>query len=440
MADAGGANDGRPHVVILGGGFGGIAAARALRRADVRITLVDKRNHHVFQPLLYQVATAALAATDIAAPIRKILADQENATVFMARATAIDPRRKTVRLVDGELAYDHLIVAVGMTNTYFGHDEWEQHAPGLKSLEEALFIRRRILLAYEAAERTNDPEARKRFLTFVVVGGGPTGVELAGALAEIAKKTMAKNFRRFDPGAARVVLVEGGPRVLPTFPEEISFQAWHDLRDLGVEVILNSRAKAIDARGVTLDDERIDAETILWGAGVGGVPLVKTMGVPVDKAGRVIVERDLSVAGFPEVYVIGDVAAATLEDGSLCPGVAQGAIQGGQHAAKMILRRIAGDETEPFRYRDLGTMATIGRQRAVAVIGSIRMQGLIAWLAWIFVHLMALIEFRSRFMILLEWAWAYVTYQRSARIVLDQPAPLDAPLSEPAPRSRVVGR
>lgn len=427
--------DERPHVVILGGGFGGIAAARALRRAPVRVTLIDKRNHHLFQPLLYQVATAGLAATDIASPIRKILARQENATVLMARAKRIDVERRVVELVDGAIAYDHLIVAVGMTNSYFGKDEWEMHAPGLKSLEEALEIRRRILLAYEAAERASDEVTRKRLLTFVVVGGGPTGVELAGALAEIARKTMARNFRTFDPRAARVVLVEGGPRLLPSFPEAIGERALHDLRDLGVEVVLGALAQQIDAGGVTLPGERIDAETVLWGAGVGGVPLVKSLGIATDRAGRVPVEPDLSIAGHPEVSVVGDVAAMKQEDGTLVPGVAQGAIQGGEHAARMILRRLRGEATEPFRYRDLGSMATIGRKRAVAVVGSLQLHGFLAWLAWLFVHLMALVEFRNRLMVLLEWAWAYFTFQRSARIILDSSAPKFAGAKRAAPLS-----
>ena len=426
--------DERPHVVVLGGGFGGIAAARALKRAKVRVTLVDKRNHHLFQPLLYQVATAALAATDIASPIRKVLAGQKNATVFMARAQTIDTAKKVVKLVDGEIAYDFLIVAVGMTNSYFGHDEWEPFAPGLKSLEEALEIRRRVLLAYESAERAEGAEARRAFLTFVVVGGGPTGVELAGALVEIAQRTMAQNFRRFDPTDARVVLIEGGDRLLATFPPELSEQAFHDLRDLGVEVRLNTRAKNIDAHGVDIEDERIDAETVLWGAGVAGVPVVKSMGTPMDRAGRVIVESDLSVPGAPEVFVVGDIAAAK-SNGEPVPGVAQGAIQGGVHAAKMIRRILDSEPTEPFVYRDLGSMATIGRKRAVAVMGQMRMTGFVAWMAWLFVHLMALVEFRTRIFVFMQWAWAYLTYQRSARIILDQSAPKFAEGRLAPPRS-----
>jgi NADH dehydrogenase len=409
--------------VILGGGFGGLAAARALARAPVDVTLVDKRNHHLFQPLLYQVATAGLSAPDIAAPIRKILRKQANATVLMARAVAIDPAARVVRLGDGELAYDSLIVATGVTNHYFGHDDWERFAPGLKSLEEALDIRRRILLAYEGAERASTDEERARYLTFVVVGGGPTGVELAGSLAEIARRTMTRNFRRFDPRRARIVLVEGGPRVLASFPEELSARALDDLRELGVEVRLEARVQAIDARGVTLPDERIEAETVLWGAGVHGVPIVKTLGAELDRAGRVVVGPDLAVPSAPTVYVVGDAAACKQPDGSLVPGVAQGAIQGGIHVARAVMARLEGREPAPFVYRDLGSMATIGRKRAVAAIGSLRLTGLFAWLAWLFVHLMALVDFRSRFFVLLEWAWAYVSFQRSARIILDRAAP-----------------
>jgi NADH dehydrogenase len=413
----------RHRVVILGGGFGGLAAARALARAPVEVTLVDKRNHHLFQPLLYQVATAGLSAPDIAAPIRTLVRKQRNATVLLARAVAIDTDARVVRLVDGEVAYDTLVVATGVTNHYFGHPEWERFAPGLKSLEEALDIRRRILLAYEGAERAQTDAERARHLTFVVVGAGPTGVELAGALAEIARRTMTRNFRRFDPREARVVLVEGGPRVLPSFPEELSARALSDLRELGVEVRLDTRVQAIDARGVTLPDERIEAETVLWGAGVHGVPIATTLGVELDRAGRVVVGADLAIPSTPSVLVIGDAAACKQPDGSLVPGVAQGAIQGGVYAARSIVARLEGREVAPFVYRDLGSMATIGRKRAVASIGSIRLTGLLAWLAWLFVHLMALVDFRSRFFVLLEWAWAYVSFQRSARIILDRAAP-----------------
>jgi NADH:ubiquinone reductase (H+-translocating) len=407
-----------PRVVILGAGFGGLAAAHALGRAPVHVTVVDKRNHHLFQPLLYQVATAGLSATDIAAPIRRVLRHQDNTTVLLARAESIDPGRKRVLLSDGSLRYDHLILAVGATNAYFGHDEWEAHAPGLKSLEEALEIRRRVLLAYEAAEREHDAEHRKPWLTFVVIGGGATGVELAGALAEIAQRTMARNFRNFDPSAARVILLEGGERLLPTMPEDLAARAKSDLEELGVDVRLGTRAENIDAEGVDLSGERIEARTVLWAAGVGGVPIARTLGADVDRAGRVRVDRNLRVEGCPGVYAIGDIAACEQDDGTLVPGVAPAAIQEGAHAAANILRSIRGESLQPFVYVDKGTMATIGRSRAVAVAGKLRLTGLLAWLAWLFVHLMALVGFRNRVIVLLEWAWAYLSYQRSARIIL----------------------
>ncbi len=409
-----------PHVVILGAGFGGLAAAKALKGAPVRVTLVDKRNHHLFQPLLYQVATAALAATDIAAATRVVLKRQKNATVMMARATAIDPARKVVTLQDGELAYDYLILAAGMTNSYFGHDEWAEHAPGLKSLEEALDIRRRVLLAYEAAERETDAEARKELMTFVVIGGGPTGVELAGALQEIAQRTMAKNFRNFDPTKARVLLLEGSPRLLAAFPEDLSASALAQLQHLGVEVRLNTRAKNIDARGVQFEGVHVAARTVLWAAGVAGVPIAKTLGVSTDRSGRIAVEPTLVAKGLSSVYVIGDLAALA-QDGEQLPGVAQNAIQGGRAAAKNILLSVRGEPLVAYRYKDLGSMATIGRSHAVAVAGKLKFTGVLAWLAWLFVHLMALVGYRNRLMVFMEWAFAYISYSRSARIILERP-------------------
>ncbi len=421
-----------PHVVILGAGFGGLAAAKALKNAPVRVTVLDKRNHHLFQPLLYQVASAALASTDIAAATRVVLKRQKNTTVMMARAIAIDPTRKVITLEDGELTYDFLIVAAGMTNSYFGHDEWAEHAPGLKSLEEALDIRRRILLAYEAAERETDAEARKELLTFVVIGGGPTGVELAGALQEIAQRTMAKNFRNFDPTKARVILIEGGPRLLAAFPEDLSESALTQLKHLGVEARLNTRAKNIDARGVTLDGEHIAARTVLWGAGVAGVPVAKTMGVPTDRSGRIAVDETLVAKGLSSVYVIGDLAALE-QDGVQLPGVAQNAIQGGRAAARNIVHSIRNEPLVAYRYKDLGSMATIGRSHAVAVVGKLKFKGVIAWFAWLFVHLMALVGHRNRLMVFLEWAFAYVSFNRSARIILERPVKS----METAPLSRV---
>jgi NADH dehydrogenase len=414
----------RPHVVVLGGGFGGLETAVALRRADVDVTLIDKRNHHLFQPLLYQVATAALTPTDIAAPIRKVLADQDNAEVLLARAERLDPERKIVSCVGGkEVPYDFLVIAAGMTNAYFGHDAWEKHAPGLKSLEEALHIRDHVLLAYETAEDPGTSEAeRKKLLTFVVIGGGPTGVELAGALAEIAKRTMTRNFRHFDPKSARVILVEGSDRLLASYPIELSEQAREDLEELGCEVRLGVRAKAIDENGLELEGERIHARTVLWAAGVRGVPIAGTLGVKLDRSGRIPVNPDLTVTDKPGVFAIGDIAA--FKDGdSMLPGVAQVAMQQGRCAAKNILHSIEGEPLETFRYKDLGSMATIGRKRAIAVLGRMHLTGFLAWLAWLFVHLMALVGYRNRAAVLADWAWAYFTYQRSARIILDRAAP-----------------
>ena len=412
-----------PHVVIVGAGFGGLEAARTLAKAKVRVTVVDKRNHHLFQPLLYQVATAALSATDIAAPIRKLLASQANTTVLLARANRVDLEAKQLDLNDGKIAYDYLILAAGMTNSYFGHDEWEAFAPGLKSLEDALEIRRRVLFAYEAAERETDPAARKEWLTFVVVGGGPTGVEMAGALSEIAKRTLTKNFRNFDPSSARVVLVEGGPRLLAAFPEDLAAKAKRDLEDIGVEVRLSTRVTAIDAEGISLGEDRIAARTVVWGAGVGGVPLVKTLGIPTDRAGRLKVNEDLRLLERDDVFVIGDIAAFEQPDGTLVPGVAPAAIQEGHQAAKNVLALIAGKPTERFEYFDKGSMATIGRSRAIATSGKLKMTGTLAWLAWLFVHVLSLVGFRNRVVVLLEWAWAYVSFQRSARIILSSTAP-----------------
>ncbi|RYE93290.1 MAG: NAD(P)/FAD-dependent oxidoreductase, partial [Myxococcales bacterium] len=409
-----------PHVVIIGGGFGGLEAARALGGERVRVTLVDKRNHHLFQPLLYQVATAGLSATDIAAPIRRVLARQRNATVLMDRAVAIHKDRKTLQLASGELAYDYLIVASGMTNDYFGKPQWEAAAPGLKSLEEALDIRRRVLMAFEAAEKETDPARRKSLLTFVVIGGGATGVEMAGALSEIARRTLTRDFRHFDPKEARVVLLEGGPRLLAAFPEELSEHARHDLQDIGVEVQLKTRAQQIDARGVQLEHEFIASSTVIWAAGVRAVPLVDTLGAKQDRAGRVFVNPDLTVDGAPGVYVIGDSAAFPLESGGILPGVAQVAIQQGRHAARNLLALESKKTPTAFHYSDRGSMATIGRNRAIASSAGFKLTGFIAWLAWVFIHVLYLVGFRNRIGVLFEWAWAYFSYSRSARIILER--------------------
>jgi NADH:ubiquinone reductase (H+-translocating) len=406
----------RPHVVVLGGGFGGLYATKTLAKAAVTVTVVDSRNHHLFQPLLYQVATAALSPGDIAVPIRRILRSQANATVVLAKALSVDTQAKRVTLDEGEIDYDYLVVATGATHSYFGHDAWQEFAPGLKSIEDALDIRRRVLVAYEEAERETDPAVQKAWLTFVVVGGGPTGVELAGALAEISRHVLDHDFRRIDPKSARVILVEAGPRILPTFEEASSAKASEQLSELGAEVLTHARVTGIDASGVTLEEQCILARTVLWGAGVTASPLATTMGIPLDRAGRVRVLPDLSAPGAPDVFVIGDLAALE-QNGKPVPGVAPAAMQEGRHAAQNILRKTRGDATLPFHYTDKGSLATIGRASAVAEIGSARLSGLLAWLAWLFIHILFLIGFRNRYLVLSEWAWGYVTYERGARLI-----------------------
>lgn len=422
------ADGGLPHVVILGGGFGGIAAAQALRNAPVRITLIDRRNHHLFQPLLYQVATAALSAPDIAAPIRHILRKQKNVTVLMANAERIDTASQTVVLSDGEISWDWLIVATGATNSFFGNDHWEAFAPGLKTLPEALRIRNRVLTAYENAERETDPAAQQAWLTFAVIGAGPTGVEMAGALSEIARTTLTRDFRNFNPQQAKVYLIEGMSRVLGAFPEDLSASALQQLTSIGVDTIFNERVTNITAEGLQVGDRWIAARTVVWAAGVKAEPIVGTLGQEADRMGRVKVAADTSLPGNPRVFVIGDTAHLAV-DGTPLPGVAPVAMQQGQHAARMIVRQLQGKPTEPFVYFDKGSMATIGRRRAVAMTGTgtrwprpapvMKFTGLMAWLAWLFVHVLVLVEFRNRLAVLLDWAWAYVTYQRSARVILN---------------------
>ena len=422
----------RPHVVIVGGGFGGLRAARHLRRADVDITLVDRTNHHVFQPLLYQVATATLAPSDISVPIRWLLRRQKNTRVLLARATAVDPARRTVTLDDGEreLAYDYLVLAAGARHSYFGHDDWERVAPGLKSLEDAFDVRRRFLLAFEEAEKTLDPAEREAFMTFVLVGGGPTGVELAGIIPDVARHALVEDFREIDTRRTRVVLVEGGPRLLPSFPEALSERARRDLEGLGVEVRLNAMVTAVARDGVHIGDEFIPARTTFWAAGNAASPLGKSLGVPVDRAGRVQVERDLSVPGHPEVFVVGDMAAFT-HDGQVVPGVAPAANQMGHLAAHNVLRDLAAQPRAHFRYRDKGNLATIGRHRAIAVIGRVKLTGNVAWWFWLFIHILYLVGFRNRLSVLVQWAYAYFTYQRGVRLITgsmrkefqDAPAP-----------------
>jgi NADH dehydrogenase len=415
-----------PHVVIIGAGFGGLYASRALKRAAARVTVLDRRNHHVFQPLLYQVAMAALSPGDIASPIRWILRRQRNVEVLLAEVARIDAARNTVVLTDGEVTYDYLIVAAGATHAYFGHDEWRKVAPGLKSIEDALDIRRRVLLAFERAEREPDPQKRARLLTFVLIGAGPTGVEMAGALAEISRQSLARDFRHFDPGSARIVLVEGGPAVLAAFPDSLRAAALQDLKDLGVEVRLNSVVTGVAPGRVTIGSETIEAETVLWAAGVAASPLGASLGVPLDRAGRVKVEPDLTVPGHPNVFVIGDLASLTDQSGKPLPGVAQVAIQMGKHAVRNIRRAIDQQPLLAFRYKDLGNMATIGRASAVADFGTFRLQGYVAWLAWLFVHLVNLIGFRNRLLVLVQWAWAYISYQRAIRLITGEEPPTAA--------------
>jgi NADH dehydrogenase len=405
-----------PRVVIIGGGFGGLYAAKALRDAPAEVVLIDRRNYHLFQPLLYQVATAALNTADIAEPIRRVLRRHENTRVLLAEATSVDVDRRCVNLVDGTISYDYVIVATGATHSYFGHDEYARVAPGLKSIEDAIEIRRRVLLAYEAAERASDPAVRLACLTFVVVGGGPTGVELAGALAEIARHALKDDFRSIDPSEAKIVLVEGLPRVLSAFPEELSAKARTQLERLGVEVRTKTMVTGVDPHGVTLGQDRVEARTVIWAAGVAASPLAKSLGAPLDKAGRVQVQRDLTIAGHPEVFVIGDLAILE-QDGKPVTGLAAVAVQEGPHAAKNILRAIQGQPLLPFHYVDKGTLATIGRAAAVAHFGRVKLSGLVAWLLWLFVHIFLLIGFRSRVAVIASWAWTYFTHDRGARLI-----------------------
>ncbi|MFN0089746.1 MAG: NAD(P)/FAD-dependent oxidoreductase [Acidimicrobiales bacterium] len=417
------------RVVIVGGGFGGLFAAKALAGAPVRVTLLDRRNHHLFQPLLYQVATAGLNPSDIAYPIRSILRRQANATVLLGEVAAVNPDRRTVLLTDGdELEYDHLIVATGATHAYFGNDHWAEHAPGLKTIEDALEIRRRVLTAFEAAEREHDPRRRQALLSFVVIGGGPTGVELAGAISEIALRTLVRDFRSIDPSTARVVLVEGLDRILSTYPPSLSGKAVAQLRRLGVEVRTSCRVTVVDGGGVDTTAGRIEAGTVVWAAGVAASPLARHLGAPLDRAGRVPVAPDLSVPGHPEILVIGDLAAAIQPDGQPAPGVAPAAMQGGRHAAAVVRADLAGRPRPVFRYRDKGALATIGRASAVADFGpGRRFSGFPAWVLWWLVHLLYLIGFRSRLLVWFGWAWQWLTFQRGARLITGsaRPAELD---------------
>ena len=406
-----------PRVVIIGGGFGGLYAARVFARAAVDVTVIDRTNHHLFQPLLYQVATATLAPTDITAPIRYLLRKQRNTRVLLAEVTGIDVSAKTVACDDGtSVSYDYLIVASGSRHSYFGHPEWEKIAPGLKSIDDAIVVRQRFLLAFERAEKAATEDERRRYLTFVVVGGGPTGVELAGMLPLIAKRALPDEFRSVDTRRARVILVEGGPRVLPTFSENLSTHARRELEELDVEVRTGTVVQRVERGAVYLGEERIEAETIFWAAGNESSPLGRMLGAPLDRAGRVKVEPDLSVPGHPEVFVVGDLAEM-YTNGKRVPGVAPGAMQSGAHAARNILRLTERLQPKPFRYRNKGDLATIGRHRAIAQFPAFEMWGRPAWWFWLFLHIMYLAGFRNRLSVMLEWAYSYFTYQRGARLI-----------------------
>jgi NADH dehydrogenase len=411
----------RPRVVIIGAGFGGINAAMGLRNADVDVTVIDRRNYHLFQPLLYQVATAGLSPAQIAMPIRHILRRQRNATVLMDKVEDVDFEARAVTTSSRRIPYDHLIVATGARHAYFGNDAWEELAPGLKTIGDATEIRARILTAFEKAEVSEDETLRRKLLTFVVVGGGPTGVELAGAIVELARKAIVSDFRRIDSSTARVVLVEAGPRLLPAFPESLSASAKRQLEKLGVEVRLGHAVTQCDDNGVMLaDGETVASACILWAAGVQASHAARWLKVEADRAGRVLVNGDLSVQGHPDVFVIGDTALVKGEDGKPVPGVAAAAKQMGKYAARAIKARLAGKSAPPFRYIDYGNLATIGRKAAVADFGWVRLSGFLAWLLWTFAHLWFLVGFRNRIVVFLDWAWAYATYDRGARLITER--------------------
>jgi NADH dehydrogenase len=409
----------RPHVVIIGGGFGGLYAARALKNQRVDVTVIDRTNHHVFQPLLYQVATATLAATSITAPIRWLLRHQRNAEVLLKEVTTMDVAARRVGFSDGgSVGYDYLIVATGSRHSYFGRDDWEKLAPGLKSIDDALDIRRRLLLAFEHAEQA-PADHQQQWLTFVIVGGGPTGVELAGMVPMLSRHALPGEYRHVDTRKARVLLLEGGPRILPAFPEDLSTEAQRELEELGVEVRVNARVTDIGSDYVKVGDERIATHSIFWAAGNAPSPLGRQLGVPLDRAGRVIVNADLSIPDHPEVFVVGDLAAMTT-NGKPVPGVAPAAIQSGPRAAKNILHLVAREPTKPFRYINKGDVATIGRFRGVALIAGMHLSGWFAWWTWLFIHILYLAGFRNRASVLFEWGWSFFTYQRGARLILSE--------------------
>jgi NADH:ubiquinone reductase (H+-translocating) len=409
----------KPRIVIIGAGFGGLAAAKALKHAEADVIVIDRRNHHLFQPLLYQVATAALSPAQIAQPIRAILRHQKNCTVVLGEVTGIDKSARKVIGNKGELEYDHLILATGATHTYFGHPEWQKVAPGLKSIEDATGIRQRILSAFEQAEASLDAEEQKALLTFVVVGAGPTGVEMAGAIAELARHTLKRDFQRINPADARVILAEGGDTVLRAFPSSLSDRAKQDLASLGVEVQTNAIITDCDAEGVQLGDARIATRTIIWAAGVKASPAATWLDAASDRAGRVIVQPDLTLEGHPQIHIIGDTAAAKNPDGSDVPGLAPAAVQQGQYISARILKQLKGETLDeaPFHYRDYGTMATIGRGRAIADFGWGTCKGLLAWLLWGVIHLMPLVGFRNRMVVASDWLWSYFTHERGVRLI-----------------------
>jgi NADH:ubiquinone reductase (H+-translocating) len=411
----------RPKVVIVGAGFGGIEAATALSRVAVDVILLDRQNHHCFQPLLYQVATAALSPAEIAWPIRHMLRQQRNATVFMTEAEAVDLTGRFVETSAGPISYDYLVVATGATHSYFGHDDWAKFAPGLKRIEDATRIRRSILLAFEQAELAGNDAERQRLLTFVIVGGGATGVEMAGAIAEIARQTLANDFRRIDPRNSRIILLEAGPRVIPTLPEDLSRYAERALTRMGVDVRTSTRVISCDAGGVHVDHGRIDASTIIWAAGVVASPAASWLGAAHDRAGRVLVRPDLSVPDHPEVFVIGDAAAIHGDDGEPVPGVAPAAKQMGNYVGRLIAARLAGKSLPAFRYRNLGELATIGRRAAVVKFGRLHLKGFIGWLFWSFAHIYFLIGVKNRFIVAFTWLWDYLTFQRGARLITEVP-------------------
>lgn len=426
----------RPHVVIVGGGFGGLKAAEALARLPVEITLVDRKNFHTFQPLLYQVATAGISPAEIAAPIREILHKHENVEVLLGEAQGFDLEQRKIRLHGFDLSYDYLVVASGATHAYFGHDEWEPLAPGLKTIEDALEIRRRVLLAYELGEREAAVTGRHRPINFVVVGAGPTGVELAGTLAEMARKSLAQNFRNIDPAKTRVLLVEAGPSILSSYPEDLRRSAVKQLEQLGVEVHTNSAVSDVRSGQVRIGNDVVAAEVVLWAAGVAASPLGRALGAAVDRAGRVFVEPDLSIPGHSEIFVIGDLASLKDEHGNSLPGVAPVAMQQGKWVGRQIAADLAGKPRQPFRYFDKGSLATIGRAAAIAQFGKLHLSGFVAWVMWLFVHITFLIGFRNRMLVMVQWAWSYLTYEQGARLITGESLVTPVTSMEYAERAR----